>query len=77
MVAGEGTRSSTSSGWNVRCPFGAPTSSGISAAVKLPSLSATASAPVSTASTPGAAFALVVSMRLIRACACGESSSAP
>jgi hypothetical protein len=37
-----------------------------------PSPSASTSAPVSTASTPFAAFALLVSMRLMRAWAWGE-----
>src|SRR5262249_34827507 len=62
---------------NVRWPLGAPKSSGIRWAVKLPSFSATASAPVSTQSTPGAALALATSTRLMRAWACGESTVTP
>ena len=45
--------------------------------VKLPSFSATASAPVRTHSTPGAALALATSMRVMRAWACGESTVTP
>jgi hypothetical protein len=40
------------------------------------SASATQSAPVSTSSTPFIAFALLVSMRTIRACGCGERTIA-
>ena len=51
---------------------GAPTSSGIGWAVSSPSLSALASAPVRTSSTPGAALAFEMSMLLIRAWAYGD-----
>ena len=61
----------------MRWPFGAPISSGIMADVKAPSFSAATSAPVSTSSTPGAALAFAVSIFLMRACACGESSTTP
>ena len=41
------------------------------------SLSAATSAPVRTASTPGAAFAFETSTFLMRAWACGESTLTP
>ena len=40
-----------------------------------PILSVTASAPMSTQTTPGAALAALASMLLITACACGESTA--
>ena len=42
-----------------------------------PSLSAATSAPVSTGSTPGAALALAMSIRLMLAWACGDSTLTP
>src|SRR5262249_51619396 len=43
--------------------------------IRLPILSAESSAPVSTASTPGSAFAAFASIDLMRACACGERTN--
>ena len=40
-----------------------------------PTFSFARSAPVNTATTPGDAFAAAVSMRVIRACACGERTN--
>ena len=51
--------------------MGPPMSSGMAAGARAPILSATASAPVSTRTTPGAACALLASTRLILARACG------
>ncbi len=42
-----------------------------------PTLSVSASAPVRTHSTPGAALAALTSTRLMIACACGESTATP
>src|SRR5215510_624493 len=43
--------------------------------IRLPILSAASSAPVSTASTPGSAFAALASIDLMRAWACGERTN--
>ena len=73
-VADAATRSASRTGRVVK-PGGPPQESGMKNGGMPPILSVAASAPVRTQSTPGAAFALVVSMLLIIACACGERTA--